>query len=186
MERVLQVKDGNDDSKVTYEFVKKIEKNILTETSWCNDISMFENKIFENEALNFKSKLLYYNAYQRISKNTPSLKCDFKGIENTKPLKYKSNIGIITADESLFSYDSGTSFLSYKSDYYRILSMTPSYAYNGSNYPYMYGADNNITNDQNYGTRYLKNYIVPIIAVKPTVTILSNTTGTQSNPYVIE
>lgn len=117
------------------------------------------------------------------------MKCDFKGIENIKSLKYKSNIGIITADEFLFSYDSETSFLSYSVNsnlYYRILSMTPSYAYSGSNYPYMYGADNNITNDTNYSTRYLKNYIVPIIALKPTVTILSNTTGTQSNPYVIE
>lgn len=63
--------------------------------------------------------------------------------------------------------------------------MTPNYAYTGSNYPYMYSADSKIKSDTNYNTRYLWNYIVPKIAVKPTVSILANTTGTQSNPYVI-
>ncbi len=163
-----------------YEFAKKIQKSILTETFWCNDISL------NNRETGDWGGMMNYNSATRIKNKNPSLKCDFAGIENTKSLKYKSNIGIITADEYLFTDNSGTNFLKYNvgNDNYRILSMTPNYAYTGSGYPYMYGADSNI-NDPNYNTLYSMNYIIPIIAVKPTVSILSNTTGTQSNPYVI-
>ena len=169
----------------------------LVTTEWCNDMSIssifsygYDDNGEEDESLTDYTDL-YYGAYGRLENKTtasPSLKCNAKGINDSKAIRYESNIGLLTADEVAFAGGANgtansTYYLSTNANGGWYWTMSPYYFDVVYDSPYVWGVGlSGILNHY---------YVVNAHAVRPAVVLQSNVTiknggvGTQTNPYEI-
>jgi len=173
----------------------------LVETDWCNDMSSsvfgfgmndnYETVYTEEEATQGWYTVLNYGAYGRLNDETtasPSLKCNAKGLNDSKALRYESNIGLLTADEVAFA---GETFSSVSNRTY-YLSTNVNSVYWTMSPSYYFAVDEYLGVFQLSSAGFLTDGIVDLVkAVRPAVVLQSNVTiaegglGTQTNPYVI-
>ena len=180
---------------------KNLDTSKLATTEWCNDMSISSTKL--NTAYdNGESGILdyYYGANGRIANTTtasPSLKCNEKGFNDSKAIRYESNIGMLTADEIAFA---GGAALTQNLTYYlypntnggSYWTISPNFYYGiGIDFPYIWYIDSN-------GSLRTSDVIVPK-SIRPAVVLRSSVSvstnldietngnpGTINNPYIIE
>lgn len=100
----------NSDGKIIRE--KNLDTSKLILTDWCNDFSIVSesgygidesgNYVYTKEEATKEWWPTYsYGASERLLKeeSSPTLKCNMKGINDSKAIRYESNVGILTADE---------------------------------------------------------------------------------------
>jgi len=166
---------------------KNLDESKLTATDWCNDMSIGE---FSYEDPLYNGNLRLYE----ITTANPTLKCNMKGLENSKALRYESNIGIFTADEVAFAgltnygTENYTNYLIINS-HNIYWTMTPSGVILGGEEHLMKGIKYFIL-DYPVGL-YKLNAIRPVIALRRNVLATTDAestyvAGTQQNPYIIE
>ena len=133
--------------------------NIISDGSYCSDVSLFNTINYVN----------YYDNYNRISNNNPTLKCN-------NPLTKK--IGIISADLFLkIKNNDDAGFLKKDDIYY-----TSNFAYlRSGNYPNMITIKEGNVDYNNTADNELAIY--PVINLNSDVLVIGD--GTSSNPYQI-
>jgi len=168
-----------------------LDTSKLEETEWCNDMSIERESIQEYNGLMDYSYFLYSD--NRIKNDNPSLKCDSTGINNSKALKYVSNIGILSADEAIIAGLSKNA-VECSNDFSYITQnaknqswlMTPILALN-NNY---YNAVQDYTSE---GCNYLNNGVPNSSAknIRPSIVLKNNVMlkegeGTKIKPYILQ
>jgi len=153
---------------------KGLEGYIDKEAGFCGDRSAYTDEAGTTPGGGTGSTTTYFGAFTRLQTTnpTPSFKC-----QNSIDL-YKTGIGLITADEAVFSgggLGNNTSYYLYTG--YDYLTMTPSY-FNDSN-TWMFAVhDNGSVEDQNAGG------VRPVINLKADNLTITGS-GTAIDPYVI-
>jgi len=153
----------------------------LVTTEWCNDMSIS----------NILGVFFDYGPKKRIQVNStasPSLKCNAKGINDSKAIRYVSNIGLLTADEVAFAggvystKENSTFYLSAnaKGNHW---TMSPFSFTDGDDkfnifLVFFSGTLSDIGADYSCAVR-------PAVVLKSNVTIKNGGVGTQTNPYEI-
>ena len=175
-------------------FEKKIDDTKLVETEWCNDMSISSKTYYDQERNEIEdaSKAVYtdynYGAFDRIvNTQSPTLKCNMKGHDNSEALKVNAKIGLLTADEIAFaggSYEESI-WTYYLKDNANQLNwtMSPSrWLSDGDTRIWYVGTDGKL--DRSYVIVGNSHSIRPAVTLKSNVTITSGD-GTQKNPYVV-
>jgi len=115
----------------------------------------------------------YYGSYARLEAETPTLKCNMKGVDGTKARREQAYVGIVTIDESAFNgyqMDGYTSSLAYIQN----SESSPLFWYTA------YAANSYVYSDASSDT-----WASPSIVLKSNVTIEDGGIGTLENAYVI-
>lgn len=189
------IKTANDNFYIAklINYIEYIDNN----AGFCGDRSTLNNQANAGTG----SVVTYYKAYLRVGINNPSLKCEYKddyytivsALAGNKSLTYP--VGLITADELLFSGISGglfdgaynyqkPSLNTYINVGQSFWTMTPSGLYNpyGFNYSYPYifscnysGEIDDTGSDATYGLR-------SVVNLKNTLKFTGD--GTKNNPYI--
>jgi len=174
-----------------------LDDSKLISTDWCNDTSVTTyNDVGYGNYLGFGANV-------RINiNNNPSLKCNFKGVENTRSTRYENKtLGVLNADEMELTKEEKKSYLIQNATHdgvtsIDLISMTPSHAYL-YNYQlselYNYGIQAR-TDSMGWvvDTEHKLNweaYVRPVIVLNSNVKLSSETAYTQNGgidtPYVI-
>jgi len=177
-----------------------LNTSVLADSDWCVDTSV-TNRIYDNE---YDNKLINYAARERVGYGAsiliPTLKCNMKGLNNTKASRYTNALGILSADEvsfsgsmyvGLFSEESNRVYLTNNAQKNYLLS-TPYYRY-----PLSYDSDNILGfGVRKNGSIGITNFNYQEYAVRPSVILKSNVLlstnteyiqdGTIDKPYVIK
>ena len=170
------------------------EKNTLADTIWCNDKSLFSGSGIAQNAS-------YYNGYYRVNESSnyaPALICP--NVNSTYPkiskftiedtargngnLNSSSKVGLLTADEALFS-----GFISNNKT-----NRVESYLLDSTTFPWwtitpsLYNGNAEVFAINTYGRLVSTNvnetlYIKPVIVLKSDVS--ASGSGTISDPYII-
>ena len=190
------------------------QKNVLADVIWCNDKSIASNSYNPDnwtgtyntgigaERTNYAVKERIYDS----STANPTLICPDASTSNTSYKKISKftasettygngalngyKIGLLTADEiafagSKFSGDNSNYYLyaNTRGDGYQIYwTLSPSY-HNGSRAYMMLNYYTGSMSQYNFPEYYRG--LRPMIALKPTTTIVSGGDGSQNNPYVV-
>ena len=166
------------------QFSKKINVDRLIDTEWCNDLSISSKVYYDdnynllNDSTNASYTDYFFGAYDRlINKKNPTLKCNMTGLDNTKAIKIKNKVGILTADEVVFA---GNDYNVNNSKTY--LRDSNGYLSPGSVVNSNANFNDGILSFYDAATGYFA--VRPALVLSPDVEITSGN-GTQSNPYVI-